>query len=162
MSYLKSSGRIETRIKNMSYYDNCIFDFERRKKMNDFTRQLLEEEIQAEIKILKNLPDGCLEKENAIESLTKLYKVGLDDLKLEMEAEASIATRKDERAYREAQLKEQKIDRIFKLVIELGGTALTMGFYAYWMKKGFEFEETGTITSNTFRGLTNRFRPTKN
>lgn len=34
-------------------------------------------------------------------------------------------------------------------------------FYGIWMKKGFKFEETGTYTSTTFRGLFNRFRPTK-
>ena len=34
-------------------------------------------------------------------------------------------------------------------------------FYGIWMKKGFKFEETGTYTSTTFRGLFNRFRPTR-
>lgn len=31
----------------------------------------------------------------------------------------------------------------------------------YLFLKGFKFEETGTYTSTTFRGLFNRFRPTK-
>ena len=34
-------------------------------------------------------------------------------------------------------------------------------FYAAWMKRGFKFEENGTYTSTTFRGLFNRFKPTK-
>lgn len=38
---------------------------------------------------------------------------------------------------------------------------LPLVFYAAWMRKGFKFEETGTFTSTTFRGLFGKFKPTK-
>jgi len=38
---------------------------------------------------------------------------------------------------------------------------LPMTFYAVWMKRGFDFERTGTYTSTTFRGLFNNFKPVK-
>ena len=62
---------------------------------------------------------------------------------------------------KEAQLVEQKKDRYFRLGLETAGLVLPLIFYGIWMRKGFKFEETGTFTSTTFRGLFNRFRPTK-
>jgi hypothetical protein len=47
------------------------------------------------------------------------------------------------------------------LGIEIIGIGLPLIFYASWMRRGFKFEETGTYTSTTFKGLFNRFKPTK-
>jgi len=52
-------------------------------------------------------------------------------------------------------------DRYFKLGIAAAELLIPLMFYGIWMRKGFKFEETGTYTSTTFRGLFNRFRPTK-
>jgi hypothetical protein len=52
-------------------------------------------------------------------------------------------------------------DRYLKLGIEIIGIGLPLIFYASWMRRGFKFEETGTYTSTTFKGLFNRFKPTK-
>jgi hypothetical protein len=38
---------------------------------------------------------------------------------------------------------------------------LPLMFYGVWMRRGFKFEQDGTFTSQTFRGLFSRFRPTK-
>ena len=63
--------------------------------------------------------------------------------------------------FNKEQLAEQVKDRYFKLGIAAAEIVLPLIFYATWMRKGFKFEETGTFTSTTFRGLFNRFRPTK-
>lgn len=47
------------------------------------------------------------------------------------------------------------------LTVGLLGICLPLIFYGVWMKQGFKFEETGAYTSTTFRGLFNRFKPTK-
>ena len=59
--------------------------------------------------------------------------------------------------------KEEKsdIDRYIKYGLEVAGIVLPMCFYSHWMKKGFEFEKTGTYCSTTFRGLFNKFNPKK-
>lgn len=49
----------------------------------------------------------------------------------------------------------------FKVGIAAAELLIPLMFYGIWMWKGFKFEETGTYTSTTFRGLFNRFRPTK-
>ena len=62
---------------------------------------------------------------------------------------------------RRQQVKEQVYDRYFKAGIAVAELLIPLMFYGIWMRKGFKFEETGTYTSTTFRGLFNRFRPTK-
>ena len=59
------------------------------------------------------------------------------------------------------QVKEQVYDRYFKAGIAVAELIIPLICYGIWMNKGFRFEETGTITSSTFKGLINRFRPTK-
>ena len=55
----------------------------------------------------------------------------------------------------------ETIDRYIRLGVDVAQLILPLMFYGTWMKKGLRFEETGTFTSTTFRGLFNRFRPTK-
>lgn len=62
---------------------------------------------------------------------------------------------------RHLQTNEQMKDRYFKVGIAAAELLIPLMFYGIWMRKGFKFEETGTYTSTTFRGLFNRFRPTK-
>lgn len=62
---------------------------------------------------------------------------------------------------RRQQVKEQVYDRYFKAGIAVAELLIPLICYGIWMNKGFRFEETGTITSSTFKGLINRFRPTK-
>ena len=67
---------------------------------------------------------------------------------------------KREEQLKRDQMADQTIDRYVRLGAEIAGIVLPLMFYAHWMKKGFKFEETGTFTSTTFRGLFNRFKPT--
>ena len=67
----------------------------------------------------------------------------------------------NEKTNREDDKKDELKDRIFKWSIGIAELMLPMMFYAIWMKRGFEFERTGTYTSTTFRGLFNNFKPVK-
>ena len=130
-------------------------------KMGEEIRELLGEEIKTQIQNLSDLEPGSKEKSEAVEALAKLYKLRIEEDKNEQELAIE-----DEKANRsleleEAKLSEQIKDRYFKLGIAAAEIVLPLVFYATWMRKGFKFEETGTFTSTTFRGLFNRFRPTK-
>ena len=59
------------------------------------------------------------------------------------------------------QINETVKDRYFRVAIAGAELLIPLMFYGIWMRKGFKFEETGTYTSTTFKGLINRFRPTK-
>ena len=130
--------------------------------------ELLNEEIADEIKALSELEAGSNEKSAAIEDLTKLYKLRIEENKSSWDADDKYNRRiMDEKSndkddeIKEKQLEEQIKDRYFKVGIAAAELMIPLMFYGIWMNKGFKFEETGTITSSTFKGLINRFKPTK-
>jgi hypothetical protein len=190
--------------------------------MEDEIRELLNEEIKAGIQDLSNLQAGSEEKSKAIDGLATLYKLRIEEGKIDLDYNEKFYRRimEEEKAKREDELKEKqlnsdkefkvreldlkdkqlysdkdlksreldlkerqnyndetfhtvdgqmKIDQMkmdtwiqyLKLGVEVAGVIVPVIFYASWMKKGFKFEETGTYTSTTFKGLFNRFKPTK-
>lgn len=143
--------------------------------MDNEIRDLLGEEIKAQIDDLYSLEAGSREKSRAINDLATLYKLKIEEDKNKLDFEEKKEKRliendrlieevncheQDEKLKQE-QLSEQIKERYFKLGIATAEIVLPLIFYASWMKKGFKFEETGTYTSTTFRGLFNRFRPTR-
>lgn len=154
--------------------------------MSENIKELLNEEIAAEVQAISSLDSGSEEKSKAIEDLAKLYRLRIEETKSELDAEDKRSRRtleseanvreneikksqldeqikadvQDEQ-YKRSQLDEQVKDRYFKLGIAAAELLIPIMFYGIWMRKGFKFEETGTYTSTTFRGLFNRFRPTK-
>lgn len=117
---------------------------------------------------LSSLNSGSKEKSTAIDDLTKLYKLRIEESKNEWEYDEKYNRRvmEDEAGTRDEEMKrnqlsEQIKDRYFRLGIAAAELMIPLMFYGIWMKRGFKFEETGTYTSTTFRGLFNRFRPTK-
>lgn len=129
---------------------------------------LLSEEIAAQIQDLGRFKTGSNEKGAAIDDLTKLYKLRIEENKSIWDAdekynrrvmEETINARDDE--IKRTQIEEQKKDRYIKVCIAGAELMIPLLFYGIWMRKGFKFEETGTITSATFRGLISRFKPTK-
>ena len=84
-------------------------------------------------------------------------KINLDEIKNNNEYE--ISTNKylsDKNKETEA-----RIDRLIKLGVDGLAILAPIILYNTWMKKGFEFEENGSITSNTFKGLIGKFKPTR-
>ena len=143
--------------------------------MDEQIRQALADEILSQLNGLSNLQPGSKEQQTAVENVTKLYRLGLEDVKADTDYDEKLYLRDvdaqheqdeldrqtREEQFKKDQLAEQIKDRYFKLGVEVAGIVLPLIFYATWMKRGFKFEETGTYTSTTFRGLFNRFRPTK-
>ena len=109
---------------------------------------LLEEEIRRNLTDLSSFAIGSEERTAAIEDLEKLYKLRLEEKNLDAEQEEKKAC--DAAAV---------LDRRIRLGVDIGAIVLPLLFYGRWMRKGFEFEKTGTFTSVTFRNLFNKFRP---
>jgi hypothetical protein len=129
--------------------------------MNEEIRDLLGEEIKTEIRNLSTLEAGSKEKSTAIEDLAKLYRLRIEETRNEWDFNEKYESRNSDIQLKKDQLEEQVKDRYFRLGVEAASIILPLIFYAAWMKMGFRFEETGTYTSTTFRGLFNRFKPTK-
>lgn len=122
--------------------------------MGEENRSLLEEEIKAEIKRLGSLESGSQEHTTAVDSLTKLYK-------LKLEEDKNTYDREIDQESKTAQMAESVKDRYFRFGMAAAELVLPLMFYGVWMRRGFKFEQDGTFTSQTFRGLFSRFRPTK-
>lgn len=143
--------------------------------MDEQIRQALANEILSQLNNLRTLNPGSKEQQTAVENVIKLYRLGLEDVNTDTDYDEKLYRRDvdaqheqdeldrqaREEQFKKDQLTEQIKDRYFKLGIGVAEIVLPLIFYATWMKRGFKFEETGTYTSTTFRGLFNRFRPTK-
>lgn len=129
--------------------------------MGEENRSLLEEEIKAEIKRLGSLESGSQEHTAAVDSLTKLYKLKLEEDKNTYERLDKIENREIDQESKTAQMAESVKDRYFRFGMAAAELVLPLMFYGVWMRRGFKFEQDGTFTSQTFRGLFSRFRPTK-
>lgn len=128
--------------------------------MDEKIKELMDEEIQSQIKDLASFQTGSKEKSVAIEDLAALYKLRIEEVKAEMDLDDKIDARDSEDRYRQEQLKERTKDRYINLGIAAAGIVLPLIFNCVWMSKGFKFEESGTYTSTTFRNLFSRFRTT--
>ena len=131
--------------------------------------ELLSEEIAAQIKALSDLQSGTKEKSTAIDDLTKLYKLRIEENKSVWDADEKYNRRMmdgesvtKDNDFKERQIAEQVKDRYFRVGIAAAELLIPLMCYGIWMNKGFRFEETGTISSQVFRNLINRFRPTMN
>jgi hypothetical protein len=129
--------------------------------MDEEIRRLLGEEIKTEIQKLSSLESGSKEKSTAIEDLATLYRLRIEETKNELDFDEKYDARASDQLLKKELMDEQVKDRYFRLGVEAASILLPMMFYAVWMRRGFRFEETGTYTSTTFRGLFNRFKPTR-
>ena len=105
----------------------------------DETKEMLKRQIDTDIQSLSTLESGSQEKASAVDDLTKLYGILNEDEKS-----------KNETLHRFIQYGLTGIQIVAPLV-----------FYGVWMKRGFEFEKEGTYTSQTFRNMFGKFKPTK-
>lgn len=123
----------------------------------DETMELLSEEIKSQIENLGDLEPGSEEHSKAVESLSKLYKLKIEESK----NEAELVEKQKEEQFKKEQLAELKKDRWIKVGIAAGEILIPLVLYDIWMRRGFKFEETGSYCSQTFRNFFGKLKPTK-
>lgn len=106
------------------------------------TKEMLDERIQGLLKSLNDHAPGTKEYEAVSTTLAELYKLKNEETKNENDVNRN----------------ERKMDRYFKLITDMSSVVLPLCVYVVWMRRGFRFEETGTITSQTFKNLIGKFR----
>lgn len=149
-------------------------------------KSLLDEVIEAEIAYVGSLSPEDEKKSKAIQHLADLHKLRIDEIKAktdadekrlrramdskqhraeltlkERQADGDEAARASEEQFKQHQLNDQVLDRYVKIGVATAELVLPLVFYGVWMKRGLKFEETGTFTSQTFKNLFNRFKPTR-
>ena len=128
--------------------------------MNEQIIEMIEKEIINTLSEIKFMEPGSTERDDAMKYISKLYSI------LNSERKCLVDSRKVDNDSRKMDNEEDenKFDKILsigKLGVELFGVAGPLLLYNSWMKKGFEFEKTGMITSQTFRGLIGKFKPSR-
>lgn len=130
-------------------------------------KKLLDDAIETEINNLNSASDKD-EKSEVIKNLVALHKLRIEEIKTETEIEEKSERRAMDKAAHDEdatlkafQLDENTLDRYAKIGIAAAELVLPLMFYGVWMSRGLRFEETGTFTSQTFKNLFNRFKPTR-
>lgn len=149
-------------------------------------KEMLNEVLCKKLNQLDDFDFGSKEHSIAVDNIVKLYRLKIDDDKADNDAKNKQHenTNYNLRQMEEIELKNKqldldteikkiqaenlalevktaKIDKMIKYGIEILSVILPLRFYALWMRRGFEFERTGTFTSTTFRNLFNNFKPSK-
>ena len=92
--------------------------------MNEEIKNLLDEEIKAEISGLSTLLPGSKEKSTAIENLETLYRLKIDETKTEIDLDEKRNRRgmDDESAERDIKLKQVQLEEDEKLIVSILNT----------------------------------------
>lgn len=113
-------------------------------------KKLLDAEIERLLAYIETLTYGTDERRDAVSELEKLYKLRIEDSKVEQAYELD-----------GEKLFDQTIERYFKygaMVLEL---IVPIIAYGIWYKTGLKFEETGSVTSPMTRNLMSKMLPKK-
>lgn len=136
--------------------------------------EVVDSEILRELYNLENLTPGTEEHGDAVDTLVKLLKARNEAIKVRTEYDNGYFQRElDEKFHKdEVSIKQQDVnnkEKEFKLntlkeflhiSVDCVRIIVPIAFYAKWLQMGLKFEETGSFTSTTFRGLLQNFKPT--
>lgn len=111
--------------------------------MNEI-KEKLEDAIKTSLEDVSQYSVGSNERKQAIEQIDTLYKLKMEEDKLEAEIEKA---------------KEQKILNWVNVGVQAGSTLVMVVAYNCWLNKGYRFEENGTIRSPHLRNLVSRILP---
>lgn len=125
--------------------------------MDEKIREALANEILKELECLDSFEYGTEEHEKAVESLIKLYRVGLEEVKTDTEYDEIVTRREMEKIKEE---KDQK-DRWIRYGIDICEAFGPWVIYCWLFNEGLIFEKTGVVSSNFFRSLIQKLMPKK-
>lgn len=112
----------------------------------------IEEVIAESLENLSSL-DGA-EKAKEVQSIDILYRINLEQAKIEQaEAETQAKTEREK-----AKVKEETKQNLIKSCTEVVKTVIPLTIYVFCYSKGLKFEETGAFTSQTFKGLLSKVK----
>lgn len=129
--------------------------------MNEELKNSLDRRIEQCLKQLETLEEGSDAKKSAIGDLDILYKLHLEEIKVQMETLDKFEKRRIEEENNKSVVKEQSIDRYVKIGLEIILGVGQIVFCAIYLNKGFRFEETGTFTSATNRKCQSWIKPNR-
>lgn len=107
---------------------------------------LLRDRVEKDIDGLENLELGSKEHSAAVEDVTKLADRVIEIMKCET---SEVQTEK--------QMRKEWLTQFIKICVDLGLKAAEIALLIWGIKMSFRFEESGTITAQTGKKITDRF-----
>lgn len=124
----------------------------------DSTEDLLTRQLDEEIRKLSTMEDGSEEKTATVNGINQLYRLKIEERRMDAELKAQEAELKSREIEAQNQEKFGVIDRVIEgskvVATVIGGVIVPIIF----MNRGFKFEETGVYKSQTFKNLFGKFR----
>lgn len=122
--------------------------------MDDKVKSCLDEALLDQFENLKNCLPNTEEEQAAVENITKLYKLGIDEMKVDCDYDEKWSRREldakrqeQEAKIKESELEEAKKDRLFRFWTTIGISLLELATTCRWYGKYLKFEETGSFGS---------------
>lgn len=122
--------------------------------MKTKTKNMLDEEIQSGIECLDQLDINSDDYGKAVNNISTLYKLKIEEHKIELDYKKTLAQQESECK----KTKNEKVIQCAKIGAEIGLGLCSVISAVWFARKGFKFEETGTYTSTTFRNSLSKFR----
>lgn len=139
--------------------------------MDKSIRELLEEELVADIEALENLSPDTEEYKKTVDNIAKLHELLVAEYEHELKEESQrreliraddeLELKHETEDDRQAQCKKDRRIQYIRIGLEAGGIILPLVCYGVWLKRGFAFEKDGIVTSSFFKNMINRMKPTK-
>ena len=128
--------------------------------MNKSIKDRLEKEIEDLLIELEGFTPDQKEYTVTMEAINSLYATLNKEKTLELE-DRKLSVEYADKDLQLKTLNDSKIWNAAKTGLELVGIVAPLVFYGVWMNRGLQFEEEGSFTSTTFKGLIGKFKPTK-
>lgn len=137
--------------------DDDRLEFERRKL--EGSEELEKARLDFESEKLKSNADVEAERIANDKERTRLEKIRIEQEELKVGTESENRRKERYQKYFDTAVRAGEV--VVKIVCEAATILVPIKFYGMWLEQGFNFEKDGTFTSTTFRGLFNKFKPTK-
>lgn len=125
---------------------------------------MLDEEIASGFTKIKEMTPGTNEHTTAVQALERLYKLRQEDIAKNREFMEKSERSVDDEREREVKHKQMIWERIrdgLDIAVKVGAFVVPALVYCVYMDRGYKFEETGTYTSPTMKGLMSWYKPKK-
>lgn len=127
--------------------------------MDDKNPKLLDEVVEKILRDAKGMGAGCKEQTAAVESATQLYKLKLEEERLQAEMEEKRIQRETDAEAQKKQIWEQRIGKAIDVGLQVGLTVGGWVAFTMWQSREQRFELHGTPSTPMFRGLLSRMIP---
>lgn len=127
--------------------------------MDDKNPKLLDEVVEKILRDAKGMGAGCKEQTAAVESATQLYKLKLEEERLQAEMEEKRIQRESDAETQKKQVMEQRIGKAIDVALQVGLTVGGWVAFTMWQSREQRFELTGTPSTPMFRALLSRMIP---